>query len=1000
MGQVAILKSGICVKIDDMNFLAYTIDGFLNTFTSSDGKKYRETLKSDFREEDQWHMYTVGGFYQEDAFLKYLNKDEDMPLYKLKEYYFTFQFAEEGDEVKVRKLKLTSPYNEFCIIETYKWIYQKNVEVVNLSTGVIVIPNGVNPTPLNGESVPLYSDTPQMFYNNHITQFVTPLTDTQEKQAKAYLFAKMALRIHQIKKEIFQLFNTVVNTDFATYLVNQDTQWRTSSIFVNPTIETLKDYYLNLTIFYKSAYANQILIQQASKGEKFYWLARCLTAEGLAIVPVDDKVELLKFISKMKVMTDGNGSEFLAVKIVESFTFDSVSATDRNTFLDALMENQIYSITNMYNQTSNYDTHQTLFEILYSKIDDNRSSRYTFGIYDTYDNRKKFVLMLYKIWKNSKYNPRYADPSYTQPANIYGVYPQSHYMELMTDAGSSLQKAKYYESNNTPAFLFYNSNDNLNSYVTSIDTNYNLSSINGKKISINIVTTTKKLEGYGLGGEPRYKTETNEVLYGTYDLYQPIALIGFKPDLSLLETFQDPETGIDLNNPTPNIPVFLLYYMEDYSNLKKIDFGIMMAAEIALNLTGVGALSKLRYLGYLSKAKSVWGGTATASEVLLSWEAVSGVNAAVQFTAGNLLAISNYVGNTSTDPDIVEFTQKVNVLLGFLTLGSLLSHPTMKRKLFDAAADVLTQERQLILAGKVHGLDTDTMNSIRGLYNIDSMIDLMQLKLNNLPSTANQTVIVKFATFTRDEKYQFFVYFYNMQEEGKWIRMDFQYSRVVSGNVQQYTLVDVWKDEIQFLKNYRTFEFVDAVNGVRRNTNLLRHVHEGDAQLIPLKNANNQFVGFTKAHVTGYHNPDVLTDFPPGSGDVSWYGNHNNSNPGNPTKGYTQGKLIRNMSDKIDPRTGNPWKVGNSNPPNHFSVKNRKNVFWPAIYTTERINEEMALAISNMDLKNPRITPPDDKGILSYIYKGKASDGHVIEIIYYGGDYSTGTITSIYPQYF
>ena len=56
-----------------------------------------------------------------------------------------------------------------------------------------------------------------------------------------------------------------------------------------------------------------------------------------------------------------------------------------------------------------------------------------------------------------------------------------------------------------------------------------------------------------------------------------------------------------------------------------------------------------------------------------------------------------------------------------------------------------------------------------------------------------------------------------MLEEARWIRMDFQYSRVVNGNLQQYTLIDIWKDEIidsfKFVKG--DIEFLEYVNRLK-----------------------------------------------------------------------------------------------------------------------------------------------------------------------------------------
>ena len=56
---------------------------------------------------------------------------------------------------------------------------------------------------------------------------------------------------------------------------------------------------------------------------------------------------------------------------------------------------------------------------------------------------------------------------------------------------------------------------------------------------------------------------------------------------------------------------------------------------------------------------------------MLFWPAVNGVNTTLQFSAGSALAISNYLNNTSIDPDIIRFTAKLNIFLGLLTLGTI-----------------------------------------------------------------------------------------------------------------------------------------------------------------------------------------------------------------------------------------------------------------------------------------------------------------------------------------
>lgn len=837
MEQAAILKSGEVVKLTGLINPKYTIYGFLNSFeTVINGvtKKFKETVKDDFRDVDlvgQVNKDVIGGFYEEDFFLEYLiDKNK---LYQLKNHKYTFKLASAEDEIVVKKIKIAAPYTDFCKIETYKWPYQPNTSILDYGTWQIKIPQGITPIPLEGVNVQL-NNTAMEFYNHKIALFVTPLTNADEKREKAFLFAKIAIQINSIEN-IFNFIELGTATDFGQYINSQKSEWSTQPIFVNPTVEVLQDYMRNLTSFYEGFYSNQISIKKAPQKKQFYWLARCLSAEALATVPTNNKVDLLENISDYSHrLTERNNGEQLVLKIIESFTFDSVSAADRSDLLDRLMKIQVYQVPNMYQQinTKTYDTRQTLFEILYSKIDDNRSGRYSYGIFNTNDNKKKFILILYKIWKSSKYNPKYADPSYTQGANDFGLFPESYYMKLVIESGSTIEKTKYYDSQNSPAILIYQSfGESTNNSLNSTNIEYVLDDIKGKKITIReqgvtTITTnsTKENNQYKIP----YSSE-----YGTYDLYQPISIMGFKPDLDLIE-FKSPENEINLDDPIPAIPVFLLYYMQDYSALKKIDFGAMLAVEVALNLTGIGELSNLKYFSYLSKLRSVRSGTATASEVVLFWEAVSGVNNAIQFTAGNALAISLFIENTTTDPDRKEFAEKLSVFMGILTIGSLLSHPTIKRKLYGAAADVLTQERKLISLGKPHGLDIHTIDAIKSIYNIESLIDLMKLKLNSLPSHANGNILSRFHAFNLEDQYNFFTHFYNLKDESKWISINIERYKIVNNQTVSYTLVEIWKNEISLLKQSQgDVDFLTSFNRFKYvNPHEFEHVrflHDNDA---------------------------------------------------------------------------------------------------------------------------------------------------------------------------
>jgi len=681
MEQAAILKSGDVVKLTGLMNPKYTIYGFLNSFEKiidKKTKKFRQLLFSDFREEDQ-NKDSISGFYEEQSFLEYLT-DKENKFHLLKQY--EFKLATVEDEITVKRIKVVDPYIDFCKIETYKWAYEPNVPVFDYyGTLQIIIPPGKFPNPLQGENINL-KNTAMRFYADKIKRFVSP-KDVSNKQEKALLIAKIALCINTIELDLYSFFSLNENTDFTTFLSFQTNEWINEPIFVNPTVEILEDYYRNLYSFYKDFYNNQIFIKKAAKKDKFYWLSRALSAEALAIVPAINKFQLLYDLSKQNVtLTERNGGESLALKIIESFTFDSVSSVDRNDLLDDLVNFHDYITLQGGNGPHAVESRFTLFEILYKDIDDDRKSRYTFGIFSSENNRMKFVLFLYKVWYNSKFNPIHLDPSYVQAMNTFGVYAESHYMRLKNVIDSSLKVSQYFNDTTTPPFLIYETvtkYENGAKIVT--NTNYTYKMV-GKSIEVyeTKITSDKRMDNH----------YSPTVLYAIYDFLQPVTVIGLKPDLDLVATLADPVNGTSLGNQQIHtVPAFLLFYMEDYSNLKKIDFGVMLTAEIALNLTGVGALSQLRYIGYLSKMRFLWSAeTVVASDVVLGWKAVSGVVNAFEFTAINALSINNYILHTTNDSDTKKLAEKMNSYLFWATIGSLFLKPYIQSKIIDSAFEL------------------------------------------------------------------------------------------------------------------------------------------------------------------------------------------------------------------------------------------------------------------------------------------------------------------------
>ncbi|MDO3641332.1 hypothetical protein [Mucilaginibacter sp. L3T2-6] len=536
---------------------------------------------------------------------------------------------------------------------------------------------------------------------------VTSSDFTEDKDSGAYYISLISLQIERINKDVFPLFYQ--SSSLGAYIAVQNLEWRTGNIFIKPSLQDLIDYYINLTSFYNLAYANQVLIAAASEPTKLFWLANCLSASGLSVFSVDDKIYIIvqaikesKAFALVNVANNfatlvGAGTPLsesdaewisnitakLILKIVESVT---IVETQCDAFLKNLNTIGIYGISK----------DETLFEVIYNFlgdnqvgniIGDNKVGRIVGGIFGNADNRRNFMNFLLRIWQTSIYNPYYPSPTYTLPANQDNVFPESYYM---TDLGA----AHYNGENATVLFVSENRYD-----VISFTQSFNFSIERNKIIAYEKTTTSFTFEGLPVSAP------AND-LYGTYDLYQPISITGFQPDL-------------DISMPNTNcFPLFFLYFAIDYKDVKDADALIELAINVALNFTGIGEVADLEYLTYLkqiSKFNALE--DLEASKALLTWREVRGINEAVQFSAGNALAISNYLNTTTTDPGLKELTSYLDTFLGAVLLGSVCFHPIIKGKVTFAAKQVteaydgLPAELRSLLTQR--GVSSDNIDAIR-----------------------------------------------------------------------------------------------------------------------------------------------------------------------------------------------------------------------------------------------------------------------------------------------
>lgn len=731
MEQAAILKSGIVVKITGLDSLGYTTSGFLNSFIIKN-KLYRQVLKTDFRIEDQRHKNAIGGFYEKDAFLKYLNKNENYSIDILKKYYYKFKLADTSDEINCKKLKLVEPYDKFCIIETYKWKHKKNVEVFDFKTEQIIIPSNEKPYPLEGENTSLFSDTPKNFYFKNLDLFVNTEINPAERKTKALLFAKIAIRIHQIKKEIFQLFNTVVNSDFSEYLNNQEIQWSNGLIFTNPTILDLQNYLENLTNFYQNTYSNQILIKNASSNEQFYYLASCLTPASLNIVPVYDRIKLLKYITKNNLSSIFvEDDEILVLKICASF--ESTNQSDIKYFLDSLVSIKPDAASDI-----------TFYECIYNKM--STSTKFVDGLrslsnhlvntnFKPSNTRSQFVNSIYALWMASVYNPFDFNGHY-KPNTIalFSLNPNLAKIDSDTDLKDYLFRyTNYYASDP----IFKDSNENgldihelqayketrpeaapliipyfnkklsnllkevylpLDPFVTNFELEFSGDLIKAKQK----VTRWRRFKDIITSDPDDYIYQTDvisgtlDVPYGTYKIFQPVTLTNCDFDSKEYYSFS---TGDDLiiNGEKINtlIPMFVLKFIHDDSGRTNAEEIIGYTVNVVSTAAGFGGLRKLKHLR--------WAATGARAEEIGLFT-INGIRlfvSGVEFSSGVLSFLGNFVQCESND----SICNGVKSFLNYLQLACLAFNVTdglatsiarMKAKsLIDSADEIGSNENSL-----------------------------------------------------------------------------------------------------------------------------------------------------------------------------------------------------------------------------------------------------------------------------------------------------------------
>jgi len=934
----AIILFGGKVKNDSTlsNLTFNNKSGFVGSFTFG-GAKYTHAFSKNYLN-DPTKPAIEAGYYEEQQFLQYLAKQTGPEKLKVLSLDMIAD-AVAGDTIRISKLKVTAPYTDFCKINSYFWTYDPLLEVVD-QAGNIIIRATTDPSVVN---VPL-SETAYAFFNHNIP-LITNIDFQDNKDEAAYSLALIALQVHRINRDIFPLFSK--SPELNTYIDVQNNEWATGTIFTLPTYEDILQYEESITNYYNSAYSNQLLIYNSPKKTQLFWLAIVMTASGLAALPIDLKLTMIKETldyMNLNYAEDNPYSPFqdivsdapdVLAKIAESVT---VTPAQTDYFLDKL--NELVYVDNGRNIT--------LFEAMYKNLGDNRTGRLTFGAINRPNYRGMFVSSLYTIWKNSKYYPYYNSPDYTQPANeTTMVYPESYYI---------LHKATAYNKTTAPMVITYaSSSTELIDYYVGFTFEIESQKILAYKVEEETIR------------DEHASTATFSTLYGTYAFYQPVSLIGYQQDPSII---------------VPSIkciPLFYLLYVYDYKQERKADSLLLNGIEFAVTFALFGPLSELSYLTEISEiAESA---ALPAERVLLQWEIAGSVSRLVQFTAGAFNAIKNYVSENSEDPQLKEFCKELDQFLSFVALGAMGFDLVAQSRLIASAARVAAHAEEL---GEAVNLDKSVIEEVAYIADINELEGLVRTKLAGLP-LSNNRLLAKFNSLATDEeRLAFFNDFYFLEDNDiGWFSLNDTFDVTVNGTTSSYSLVDIWSSDIKVLMTQRKnvsflleYKYIIYTEGsVWEHIYLIKNSSRfGGNNFNPI--GGHTFDNFLEIHsLTDLDNLDLENKFliidPKTPGLPENMRDYDFADLGN---GHTRHKnvYVYNPNERVG--NGTTYKI-DQRVFKRIELKDELNFEW----TEDRLKEEHAFALSNKKYLRTR----------RFSSKFGQSDPQIIE--YYESHFSDNT---------
>ena len=665
-----IVRGGKAVDVSD--FLSYNLDteGFLVSFTDRNGVSYKrfygvETFKTrtsfnvsqlTYNDYDEGNQ---GLFLRTDDYLSFIQfpSTEDDRGFKDRIVDRAFQlreFTADNNNEFVQGMRISPNYGSNGIEIQYIHVRHHQLTDFHFYTYAerknkqYRILDDLFDSPAEQSTVVVPLDPHVLSFKNRTvsTAYFTGLSSDEQEEVFE-IVAKICFGMEKFIREnraILERGRTSVNLTNA--INDQLIYWRdTLTLDTKQEIVTYK-YHLSFLNHY--IFKDQRHIEKIDADQRISYLLTLLPMNGMASIATSLKI---LYLSDCLRLNDLHGSQQHTILKILYSEETVLGAPDK--ILDFLATIQGSSQTNferLYHKMNEVEW--------YSQIPLALTVKSAFGGEDNHY-RRHYNFAVYRLWQKSKYS--YFD------VNSDGTVDLKPTISFF---GPGQKGAKFVDE--APKMMVFDT-DNSGKVVGEGTTNYIPDrNLNGVLITFREIVRENTEFTYEDKEEGEITTVLSEVAsnkrYGDYHIFQPILAIGFTSNLEL-----------KLSQPVSVYPAFLHYYAKQFTDIKKTAALVGFAFDIALEAIlfwGTGGVSTFRHLRHfvsLTKAGKAMMGISNA-RIVLSFGTIT-----LELSAGLAQATATLITQTTQDPQIKEFYEKLGMFFLGVSFASSIANSSTER---------------------------------------------------------------------------------------------------------------------------------------------------------------------------------------------------------------------------------------------------------------------------------------------------------------------------------